>query len=215
MSVVEKFKNALTKLLPIGYAWEKIKSHSLFDGIAVEFSRVYGRIRDLLIREMDITKTDELLTDYETMVGIPDECTDINTMSQVERRAAVLERLSRVGSLSKEFYERIGDVIGFDITVEDANPFLTGYSRVGDALHNSDRIRDVFTVGDHTVGQQLRVYGWRYYFIVTVPISESSFFRVGENAVGDPLRTFGNQVVQCTIRKLKPAHTGVIFRFVE
>lgn len=214
-SELEKYKNLITKLLPIGRAWEKVKKHDLWLGIVGEFCRVEDRASDLLLTEMDVNKTVELLTDWETMVGIPDECTDTTGLTLPERRDAVLERMARVGSLSASFYEKLGLLLGFEITVEDANPFRAGISRVGDSLYNSERIRDIFRVEDNRVGDQLAVFGWRYYFIVTVPIAESSSFRVGVNRVGEPLREFGNQVVQCTLQQLKPSHTGIVYRFIE
>jgi len=213
-SFIKKYTELFRRLLPKGRLWNDIGCDPLWDGLVGEYSRVEERSNDLLLAEMDPCTADELLTDWETMVGIPDECTpDDQTIE--ERRTAVKERLARVGSLSKTFYEQIGDLLGFDIIVDSCHDFLAGYSTVGEALCNSDRIRDVFTVGDHTVGQQLAVFGWRYYFSVTVPIAESSFFRVGENVVGDALREFGNKNVQCSIEKLKPAHSGVFFQFTE
>jgi len=213
-SFIKKYTELFRRLLPKGKLWDDIACDPLFDGVVGEFSRVEERANDLLNVEMDPCSASEMLTDWESMVGIPDECTPLDQTDE-ERRAAVKERLARIGSLSASFYEQIGSLLGFDITVENCDEFLVGYGTVGDALCNSHRIPDVFTVGDHTVGQQLAVFGWRYYFSVEVPISESSFFRVGENTVGDRLREFGNENVQCSIEKLKPAHTGAFFKFTE
>lgn len=210
---IEKFKNTFRRLLPKGRAWEKFRLHPLIEGIVGEFCRFEERTEAFLNVELDPGKADELLTDWESMVGIPDECTPENQTLQ-ERREAVLERLARVGALSADFYESIGEFLGFDITVQDCNQFLVGRGRVGDALCNNS-IADKFEVGNNAVGDQLQVFSWQSYFEVILPIAEASLFRVGNGVVGEPLRTFGNQLIQCTIRKLKPAHTGVVFSFTE
>jgi uncharacterized protein YmfQ (DUF2313 family) len=212
-STINKFKGLWSRLLPKGKAWEKIRTNPVFDGFFGEFCRLEDRADDFLLRELDPCQTVELLTDWETLVGIPDECTP-DTQTLDERRAAVKERLARIGSLSASFYEQIGAFLGFDITVSDCNQFQVGLSRVGDKLCNNG-VADVFRVGTNTVGDQLAVFSWEYYFEVQVPVSESNLFRVGESTVGDPLREFGNELIQCTIQKLKPAHTGVVFSFSE
>ena len=84
--------------MPSGDAWaakliEDSDLHSQMHGTAKPFNMTQGRIEDLT-REFNIDQTVELITDWETSVGLPDIClgpvSDIN-----ERRALVKERLSK------------------------------------------------------------------------------------------------------------------------
>lgn len=209
----KKYMRLLAKLLPFGKAWEQIKEDPLLDGMAVELCRVEDRGKDLL-REIDPRVSVELLDDWEQLLGIPDECTPAN-QSIEERQLQVTQKLSALGGLSKTYYEQIALQLGFDITVRNDIPFRVGRARVGDRLTNSERLRTVFRVGESRVGEQLRTFGWIFYWTAIIPVSEQSLFRVGSSRVGEPLVEFGNELVQCTLRKLKPAHTGIVFLFSD
>lgn len=84
--------------MPTGDAWgaklvEDSDLHSQMHGTAKPFNITQGRIEDLT-REFDIDQTVELITDWETSVGLPDVC--LGPVSVIsERRALVKERLSK------------------------------------------------------------------------------------------------------------------------
>lgn len=210
-SLVEKYQGLLKKLLPPGRAWENVKEHEILKAIATEFCRVEERASDLLETEFDPLLTTELLPDWEQLLGIPDECTP-EDQTLDERRIQVQQKLSALGGLSAQYYVDLAKLLGFDITVFNPIPFRVGRARVGDGLYNNS-IRDTFVVGTNRVGDQLRVFGWQFYFIARIPITELTKFRVGTARVGEPLVSFGNSLLECTIRKSKPAHTGVVFLF--
>jgi len=179
--------------------------------MAVEYCRIEDRGANLL-DEIGPLTTFELLEDWEQLLGIPDECTpDGQTID--ERRLQVAQKLGTLGGLNANYLIHIASLLGFDIEIENPVPFRVGIARVGDELTNND-IRDTFRVGVNRVGDQLNVFGWQFYFIAKIPASELSEFRVGENRVGDRLVETGNALLQCTIRKLKPANSGVVFRFI-
>lgn len=50
-------------------------------------------------------------------------------------------------------------------------------------------------------------YTWR----VNAPDTAARFFRAGESVAGDLLQEWGDELLECAIRRLKPAHTDVIF----
>jgi len=62
-------------------------------------------------------------------------------------------------------------------------------------------------------GDQLVSRGWVFYWIVKVPVAELVKFRAGVGRCGDPLVEYGNQLLECTLKKLKPAHTDLFFLF--
>lgn len=209
-NLLEKYKRLLPNLLPRGKLWQPKEQpifKQLLDSFAVELCRVEERAKDLL-READPRQALELLEDYERLLGLPDECSPEGPSLQ-DRRDQILRSLTNVGGLSKEFYEFIGLQLGFVITVENRVNFIVGRGTVGQPLTNY--FNRTFVVGD-TVGMQLKEIGWRYYFNVEMPATAADIFVVGDT-VGNPLVLFSNPLIECTMRKLKPAHSAVTFTF--
>lgn len=208
---LDKYRNLIKKLLPQGFAWDQVRLHPILEGFAGEFCRVGERISDLL-REIFPQTSFELLEDWETALGIPDECTpDDRTLD--ERRQQVIQKLATIGSLSASFYEDIGAFYGYDITVENHLAFQAGRSVAGDDLTNYEPPRNVFLAGEGVAGDQLKVPGWLHYFNAELPLAALEPFEAGQDTAGTPLVIFGNQLLQCTIKRLKPAHSGVTFTF--
>lgn len=52
-------------------------------------------------------------------------------------------------------------------------------------------------------------YKWR----VNAPATTVTEFRAGSGRAGEPLRSWGNQLLECAIIRLCPAHTQVIFAY--
>lgn len=209
-NLLEKYKQLLANLLPRGKLWQPKEQpifKKLLDSFAVELCRVEERAKDLL-HEADPRQAFELLDDYERLLGLPDECSPEDPSLQ-DRRNQILRSLTNVGGLSKKFYEFIGLQLGFVITVENRVNFIVGRGTVGQPLSNY--FNRTFVVGD-TVGMQLKEIGWRYYFNVEMPATAANFFVVGDT-VGNPLVLFSNPLIECTMKKLKPAHSAVTFTF--
>lgn len=207
---IAKYKALLGKLFPLGKAWERVKQHALLEGVAVEYNRVEERASDLVNIEFDPLKTTELLPDWEQLLGLPDECTP-DGLSVDERRAQIVQKLSTRGGASAAYFEELSMKFGFNAIVTDYRQFKVGKSRVGDPLSNN--FDHKFRVGFNRVGDVLRNVGWLFYFNVDVEASNVRAFRVGINRVGEPLRLFSNPLFECTIRRLKPAHTAPFFTF--
>lgn len=210
---IAKYKQLIADLLPSGRLWDVINQPVLADllaSLAVELARADDRVNDALF-EADPRQTVELLPDWERLLGLPDECSPENPTIE-ERRAQVLQRFTSVGGLSKTYYEFLTAQLGYPSTVTKPLPFRVGRSRVGDALTNDFDVP--FTVGMR-VGDALRNVGWLFYFNVEVPVTAARVFTVGHSTVGEPLRDFSNELIECTIKKLKPAHAGVTFTFIE
>ena len=212
-SNLEKYTQLVRNMLPQGIAWENVKNHPMIEGLAAEFCRV-GDKGAVLLQEIDPAQATagELLSDWFTMVGLPDECTPDDLTDQ-DKRDQVIQKLATVGAINAAFYESVGLFFGFDITVTDHVPFRVGNQTVGDDLTNSLSLRKKLRVGEGTVGDQLSVDGWLYFFNAELPLTANNPFRVGEHTVGQELVQFGNELLECTLKKLKPAHTGITFTF--
>lgn len=211
---IAKYKQLLVDLLPIGRVWDVLNQPTLaklLSSLAVEFARVDDRVGDML-READPRQTVELLEDWERLLGLPDECTPPNPTFDA-RRGQVVQKYTSVGGISGAYYSFLITQLGFPVNkVTKWRPFQVGRSVVGEPLTNDFDIP--FVVG-MTVGNSLRLVGWLFYFNVQVPLVEDVRFEVGRSVVGERLRAYGNELVECTIKKLKPAHAGVTFTFTE
>ena len=191
-----KYSSLLLKLLPTGKAWNKERSSNLSkfsEGVSEEFLRVEKRGEDLLV-ELDPSRTSELIPDWENLLGLPDPAFGTPETIQ-ERRRLIQLKISSRGGQSRKFFIDLIKALGFDIEITEHRPFRVGVSCVGDDLTNSS--------------------DWAHTWTVTIKQAPVYYFKVGESAVGEPLRVYKNQVVQQIIDKLKPAHTHVIFSFLE
>lgn len=119
-STLEDHHFLLASHMPNGSFWSEAFNvdddfGKLLLGIAVEFLR-FQSIEENLLDEMDINKTVDLLREWETSVGIPDECFGI-TESNENRQKQVLQKFSKFGGVQKaEDFVRVAAV--FDIVIE-------------------------------------------------------------------------------------------------
>ena len=209
-TLIDKYRDLLQNLLPFGRLWtpaEQPNFRAFLTTIATELCRVDGRARDLL-KEADPRITSELLSDWENLLGLPDECSPKNQTDD-ERRAQVVQKYANVGGLSASFYEELILNLGFVVTVENRLNFIVGRGRAGDALYNY--FNETLEAGEE-IGP-LKVVGWRYVFNVEMPASSVEVLEAGEE-IGVPLVQFTNELVRCTMQKLKLAHSQVTFTFV-
>jgi len=207
---LERYKELWKKLWPRGKAWdfeEQPVLSKLLDSSSIEFCRVDDFI-DFLLREADPRITSALLTDWERLLGLPDECTP-DDLSLDERRNQIVQKYTNVGGLNKTFYEFIGQQLGFEIFVNDFTNFKAGFAVAGDPISNF--FNEIFVAGS-TAGTFLTNVGWRFYFNVDMPITAAEVFEAGDVA-GSPLRLFSNPLIECTMLKLKPAHSAIFFTF--
>ena len=209
-----RYRKLILNLWPLGKVWENVSQSDIGDKLVNAFAkepcRVAERGQDLLV-ELDPLTADEMLDDWETLLGLPDECTpEFQTID--ERREQARAKLADQGGQSAAFFEEIASQLGFpDTVVSDYRSFTVGRSVVSDRLTNDFSVP--FLVGQGVVGDVLLNEGWQFYFQVNSPASVVDPFEVGQNTVGEPLVEFGNELLQCTMKKLKPAHTGAFFTF--
>jgi len=180
-------------LLPQGEAWDRDPRSTfgrLLSGLSTWRARSDVRGSDLLL-EADPRTTTELIELWEDAVGLPDECLPA-PQSISERRALVVSRLIGQGGGSRAFMVSLARAVGFEVTVTEGvgTVFRVDEGRVGESL-----------------GSELEDFVW----IVTAPYTLVRDFRVGLSTVGEALRTFGNQLLECVIRRANPAHTLVRF----
>lgn len=187
------YLHILQQLLPPGAAWPREAEATLtklLEALAQGLALVHNRA-EALIEEADPRTTAEMLTDWERVAGLPDPCSGLAETVQ-ERRAAVVAKLTSRGGQSIAFLEALAAAYGFTVTVSEFRPFRAGINRAGDPLNGE---------------------WWPYVFQINAPETTITYFRAGQSAAGEPLRKWGNELLECVISRVKPAHTDVIFAY--
>jgi len=189
----DNYLSQLQALLPPGAAWTREQNAvltMLLAGLAEELARIDQRADDLL-NQIDPRTADELLPDWETVLGLPDAC--IGELDSVQARMnAAYGTLTATGGASRAYFIAVAEALGFTVTISEYRPFTVGVAAVGDPLYGTDWL-----------------YAWR----VNAPETTIFEFAMGISAVGDPLRSWGNELLECAMTKLKPAHTHVLFGY--
>jgi len=117
----EEATRQLSSTLPDGRAWYAKNAagtnmHALVSACAAEFRQIQIQI-ETLAREFDVNLTDQLLPDWETSVGLPEECMG-QMASLADRRKAVILRLRKIPFVTKADYEQLAfDLTGMSVTV--------------------------------------------------------------------------------------------------
>lgn len=190
----DHYKQLLKLLMPPGEAFPRdvgTNMDALLHGLAEEWARIDARGERLIIDGLPAT-TNELLTDWERVTGLPDKCAGTLETTMQGRRNAVVSKLTSTGGQSKSYFIAVAKALGYDVTITEFRPFRAGFSRAGDRLTNGD---------------------WVYAWQVNSPETTIIDFRAGQSCAGEPLRAWGNDTLECKINQLKPAHTIAIFSY--
>lgn len=182
------------QLLPQGAAWTREDGTvlaALVQALATEPARLDATAHELLA-ELDPQRTLQLLALWEEMCGLPDQCSQPGE-TVAERRAAVVLRLTAQGGQTPAYFADLATMMaGGACSVREYRPFRAGLSRAGDPLTNG---------------------AWPSCFAIKAPATPVRAFRAGRGCAGEPLRTWGNERLECVIRRLAPAHTTVKFHY--
>lgn len=192
---LSKYIALLQDLLPRGFAWPRQAStnmESLLGAFAVELERGDARVDDMLRESYPLTSS-ELLEDWERVLGLPEPCAGAPTGLEA-RRIAAHEKLSRKGGQSPQYFIDLAAQYGFTITISEYSQFRAGINSAGDPVY-----------GD----------AWAYTWVVHGPEVTVRTFKAGQATAGEALREWGNEILECLINRLKPAHTHVIFSYGE
>lgn len=112
-----RFQQRALDLLPRGIAWARAEGSSLRDflgGLVYEFARV-EEAADTFHSEMDPRQTTALLSEWETMLGLPDDCGSPTTTAG--RRGAIVARLTGGGTNTLAALQAAASAFDADTTV--------------------------------------------------------------------------------------------------
>lgn len=162
----------------------------LLHALAEEYARLDGRLHDL-VKEGNPESANELLTDWERLLDLPGPCDTLPETIQ-ERRLAAHGKLIRVGGASPAYFIELAESLGYDVTITEYRPFRAGFSTAGDSLTNE---------------------GWLHHWMVEAAETAVVNFSAGQSVAGEPVRSWGEDQLECPIEHLKPAHTVVNFSY--
>ncbi|MCY1666234.1 YmfQ family protein [Rhizobium sp. SL86] len=167
---------------------------AILEGVAVALKEAEDQA-EALMRETDPRSANNLLTDFERCLG-PDPCgRDKAALTIEQRRRLAHQRWTARGGQSIPFFISLARALGVEITIDEFWPSRAGGLRAG---------------------QRLRPEGCQFTWRVNIPgLVTVTNFRAGVSRAGQRLGTFELSSIECEIRRLKPAHTHVVFNYGE
>lgn len=178
--------------LPPGKAYPRDTDTMLYKvGLAIgdAFAALHASSLNLSEVEADPAQTMELLSDWMRDYGLPDPCTpDPATLQQ--QHSALLAWIGERGGQSIAYFVRVAAALGYAITITECRAWRVGMR----------------------VGQPLKGPPWDYAWQVNGPLFTLVPWRVGQ-PVGEPLVSWTNTPLQCSLRRLAPAQTIVLFNY--
>ena len=185
----EAYTGHLKRLLPRGRAWEGEELEALLSAFAASFAEMDG-VLSRLLDDILPASTSDLLTDWERVTGLPDDCSEPGA-GIGQRRGAVLDQLVTQAGNNSADYVAIAAKLGATITI---------------AEHDRTRARAIAGL-DTTNGK------WRFVWWITVQNDSTREFSV-ESDVNMPIIIFDrNPELECRLQKAKPAHTHLVIGY--
>ena len=188
------YLHQLQALLPLGPAWPRDDAATLthlLGGLSAELSRVDGRAWKL-VEEADPRTTAELFLDWERVAGLPDACAEAfgGEQTMAQRRAALVGKLTMLGGQSPAYFIGLAAAIGYAITITEFR--------------------------EHTVEDDVEslLYdeAWNFAFQVNAALDSVNDITV-ESDVEESIASWGNALLECVIKRVKPAHTIALFSY--
>lgn len=186
--------NKLAQYLPNSREYEakNIKDSNLrkiLIGLSSEFLRLRSKV-NYIYEQYDPRTTTDFIEEWESDVGIPDDCFSRN-VSLEQRRQQVLLKIAGLNATTSEQFENIGNILGFNIVVTNAVDDATFPLTFPLLLASEEEKRFIIVVKllDQQAGER---------FPLTFPLTFNSQFPA---------------ILRCLFEKIKPAHCKIFFRY--
>ncbi|MBD8686564.1 MULTISPECIES: YmfQ family protein [unclassified Rhizobium] len=191
---VSTILKSLIQNLPNG--WALGMRGGVLDAVLSSFAVSIGTIEqdaEELMRETDPRAANALLPDFERCLG-PDPCERDTSQQTLEQRQRIAhQRWTARGGQSIPYMIEVAAKLGVDITIEEFWPSTAGGLRAG---------------------QRLLPEGSQFVWRINVPgLVNVVKFRTGVSQAGHRLGTFTLSEIECELRRIKPAHTHVVFAY--
>lgn len=197
MLTLKDYHKMVWDLFPYGLAWPRKQGvlDKLVDGIASELSNAEER-KAQLISEMDPRSSNEMFNEWESLWGLPDECSP-DDITLFRRRGALISKITGIGDMRPAYYLGIAYELGYDAELFEWRPVVCGLTECGN---------------EYMLGNDSVRYTWD---LILYGIS-SKYFECGTAVCSDFLGSWTDSAeLECRINRAKPAHTKVFFLYRE
>lgn len=171
------------------FAGKRISStnfYKLLAGLAVEIGRLEG-ILDSIAINYDINQTNQLLEEWESALGLPDDCFPIAD-TNAERINNIIAKLNASGVVTNDDFVELGALLGLTVTIQTGLDVLTFPFTFPFLLSNQNpRFVMVINVPTSEVGE---VFPFTFPFVLSGDVK--------------------GQIVVCLFQKLVPAFIKVL-----
>ncbi|MBD8554930.1 DUF2313 domain-containing protein [Rhizobium sp. CFBP 8762] len=146
-----------------------------------------------LMDEADPRTAYGLLADFERVLG-PDPCgRDTASLTIIERQRLAHQRWTATGGQSIPYMISVAAKLGVSVTIDEFWPSRASGLRAG---------------------QRLRPEGSQFVWRVNIPgLTVTTKFRAGASVSAHRLGTFSLSSIECELRRIKPAHTTLVFSY--
>lgn len=190
----DDYRQQLYALLPQGIVWTTAPISNLqrlLAGMAREPARIDERA-EALLAEADPRQALETFEEWEDSYGLPSACAPAE-QSMADRRAALIGRIIGRGGMTAQDYLDLAEGLGYagaqvqefrEATVEVDTP--TGHTGavIGDDINGAD---------------------WDLTWRVLLPNGVIRESVIDEAVIGDPLRSWGDELIECSLRHSAPS----------
>lgn len=189
MHSAEQYRDQMLALQPPGDALPTDADSTwanLLLAQADEFARIEARA-DAVLEESDPRTTVELLSDWERNNGLPDSCVP-GAQTSEQRRNALVAKVTRHGGISRQNLIDAAAALGYTITITEFLPWSVD-SDVGSPLYGDD---------------------WAFAIQINAPAVTVHYATV-DSDVDAPLAWWGNEQLECAMRRNKPGGRFILF----
>lgn len=187
----DDYYGQMLALRPKGPAWPE--DDAMLSAQSVEFARVHGRA-NALREEADPRTAYEMLPAWERNLGLPDECcTDPTALTVEERRRRAYQKWVSLGGASIPYFLEIAADLGHPgATIQNFWPF-TANSKCTDPLNPAP---------------------WSFVWKITIQERTTVTRMTCQSPCTSPLRSWGDDQLECVLRQLQPSESHLIFSYV-
>ncbi|HDG8160814.1 TPA: YmfQ family protein [Klebsiella pneumoniae] len=192
----DDYAQSLHSLLPNGRAWPREKGsvqYAVLKALGRAFARSDSSAQGLITGAFPSTAT-MMLPEWESTMGLPDDCSIGEISSIGDRQRVVVAKFISNGGLNRAYYIGVAEALGYTIKITQFRPAMAGMSVCGDALNGDE---------------------WPFTWLITAPETTIKYTVAGQAYCGDPLRAWGNKQLECTLSKIAPSHLNLLFGYVQ
>lgn len=190
----DDYRQQLFALLPPGIVWKSDLDSTLqqlLAGQAREFARIDERAVALLA-EADPRQALYTFEEWEASYGLPSPCAPAN-QSMADRKAALIGRIVGRGGMTIQDYLELAEGLGY---------------AGAQVMEFREATVEVDTATGHTgavIGDDINGSDWDLTWRVLLPNGVIRESVIDEAVIGDPLRSWGDELIECSLRHAAPS----------